>query len=930
MTPYDPGALIVPDISAPPPPEEGAAPESASSPDGESPRTADQLVELVRRYLPDWNGVGDPRFAQEEIGYKRRAAEKAAELLDEDELRQLATREQFGEILGRLKKVAQATNLLYLGTPSTGDLAVLHADNLEPRSFTEAVLDLLYGDGDSPDRLERFSTYLDERSLPNKWTFPTYLLFLRFPETEMFVKPRATRWFLDRAGAEIEFGSRPTAGAYRTILALVHALLTDLEPLGARDLIDVQSVLFVAYQVSRDMKQLQPSDAKRREIERLFEDFVRQYLDTEEGREHMAAYPKARQEAQQSFAEIKAAREAGEDVTDRVLLELLPYQDSERNREQGAWIHIAPAITGDLKKWFEAKGWRQPDDWNQVADAVFHFIEQATQSPGQLAEACRKFDALEWSTGLQAGMLSPSLNALRPDEFLLANSKPRLIINYLAGKKLTPKLVEYPEVNRTGKILIEHLADLLETGAAVGDGYRIDDVFDTFTHWLIAIRHFPVNRHWKVAPGEGAKYWDKWVEGGHMSIGWGDLGDLSRLSYEEFEQKRDELVEADGNMKPERLNQVWKFAHEIREGDKIVANEGTGKVLGFGTVTGPYEFHADDHDHGHRRPVDWDDTSPRDVDEGGWRRTLVTLDREKFEKLVGLPMDSDGDAADKTSENVNPRLPIPDLANALHLDPQEVERWVRAVERKKQVIFYGPPGTGKTYAAEHLADHLIGGGQGFTELIQFHPSYAYEDFMQGIRPEPLPGGGLDYPIRDGRFLAFCRRAQDTEDHRCVLIIDEINRANLSRVFGELMYLLENRERHIPLAAGGESFAIPGNVRIIGTMNTADRSIALVDHALRRRFAFLRMGPDYEVLRRFHETRDYAPEPLLALMTEVNQAIGDPHYELGITYFLLDDLEDQLADVWSLEIVPYLEEYFADRPDEVERFRWPNVQARLLP
>lgn len=181
----------------------------------------------------------------------------------------------------------------------------------------------------------------------------------------------------------------------------------------------------------------------------------------------------------------------------------------------------------------------------------------------------------------------------------------------------------------------EHLADLLETGVAAGEGgYRIEDVFDTFTHWLVAIRHFPVSRHWKVAPGEGARYWDDWLEGGHMSIGWNDLGDLSRLSREEFEQKRDEMVEADEDMKPDRLEQVWKFAHEIREGDKIVANQGTGKVLGFGTVSGPYAFLSDEDDHGHRRPVDWDDTVPRQVSEGGWRRTLVSLEREKFEELV--------------------------------------------------------------------------------------------------------------------------------------------------------------------------------------------------------------------------------------------------------------------------------------------------------
>jgi 5-methylcytosine-specific restriction enzyme B len=170
----------------------------------------------------------------------------------------------------------------------------------------------------------------------------------------------------------------------------------------------------------------------------------------------------------------------------------------------------------------------------------------------------------------------------------------------------------------------------------------------------------------------------------------------------------------------------------------------------------------------------------------------------------------------------------------------ELTKYVRAIDRKKQAIFYGPPGTGKTFLAEKIAMHLVGGGSGFVELIQFHPEVAYEDFIQGIRPEENTNGELRYPLVPGRFLDFCEKANQT-DGICVLIIDEINRANLSRVFGELMYLLEYREKAIYLAAG-RRFKIPSNVRIIGTMNTADRSIALVDHALTKKICFLELIP----------------------------------------------------------------------------------------
>ena len=270
------------------------------------------------------------------------------------------------------------------------------------------------------------------------------------------------------------------------------------------------------------------------------------------------------------------------------------------------------------------------------------------------------------------------------------------------------------------------------------------------------------------------------------------------------------------------------------------------------------------------------------------------------------------------------------LAAETGYEEAELERWVRAIERKGQAIFYGPPGTGKTFLAQRLARYLVGGGDGFVDLVQFHPAYAYEDFIQGIRPVTQVDGRLTYEMTPGRFLQFCQAVRERAGV-CVLIIDEINRANLSRVFGELMYLLEYREQSIPLAGGGH-FHIPGNVRLIGTMNTADRSIALVDHALRRRFAFIAVGPNYKLLRRYHEDRGtgFPAGRLVDVLQRLNERINDPNYAVGVTYFLRPDLGEQIAGVWRMEIEPYLEEYFFDRPEEVEAFRWERVREALWP
>lgn len=280
-------------------------------------------------------------------------------------------------------------------------------------------------------------------------------------------------------------------------------------------------------------------------------------------------------------------------------------------------------------------------------------------------------------------------------------------------------------------------------------------------------------------------------------------------------------------------------------------------------------------------------------------------------------------------EQINPLYPLPQLATDTGFAEAELARWVRAIERKKQAILYGPPGTGKTYLAEKLAEHLIGGEDGFRELVQFHPAYAYEDFIQGIRPRS-EGDHLSYPLVPGRLLEFCRRAQARQG-RCVLIIDEINRANLARVFGELMYLLEYRDREMPLAQGG-TLRLPSNVRLIGTMNTADRSIALVDHALRRRFAFIALSPNYDVLRHYHERHQtgFSVDGLINVLKRLNTAIDDPHYAVGMTFFFHKDLQDQLEDIWRMEIEPYLEEYFFDQPSQVDEFRWAEIGPQVLP
>ena len=264
--------------------------------------------------------------------------------------------------------------------------------------------------------------------------------------------------------------------------------------------------------------------------------------------------------------------------------------------------------------------------------------------------------------------------------------------------------------------------------------------------------------------------------------------------------------------------------------------------------------------------------------------------------------------------------------------------WISRLKRKQHLIFQGPPGTGKTYVAERVARALTSGSTGLIETVQFHPSYGYEDFMHGIRPVVDTGRQMTFERMPGRFLEFCKiasqRAQfssNKQDPPCVLIVDEINRANLSRVFGELMYLLEYRDKKIRLAGEDNPFSIPENVYIIGTMNTADRSIALVDHALRRRFSFVHLAPDYDVLRSQLERHNLHADSLVSALLTVNKNIGDRNYEVGISFFLKDGagLARTLKDIWEGEIEPYLEEYFYDQIEKLQPLRWEKLVAGIL-
>jgi hypothetical protein len=272
------------------------------------------------------------------------------------------------------------------------------------------------------------------------------------------------------------------------------------------------------------------------------------------------------------------------------------------------------------------------------------------------------------------------------------------------------------------------------------------------------------------------------------------------------------------------------------------------------------------------------------------------------------------------------------LADELFLPASWLQETLDLLAEKRQIVFYGPPGTGKTYVALELAKHITADGGEF-RTVQFHPSYSYEDFFEGYRPITVDGEAR-FALMPGPLRQMARAAHDDPMHPYVLIIDEINRGNIPKIFGELLFLLEYRSEVIrPQYSPTSAFSLPANLFLIGTMNTADRSIALVDAALRRRFYFKAFLPTEEpvasVLGNWLAANELADEPA-QLLGELNREIGQQEVSIGPAYFMTaDGSAPDLDRVWRYAILPLLEEYYyGTGRDVATEFSFGRLRERL--
>lgn len=456
--------------------------------------------------------------------------------------------------------------------------------------------------------------------------------------------------------------------------------------------------------------------------------------------------------------------------------------------------------------------------------------------------------------------------------------------------------------------------------------------------------------YWIYAPGEQAVFWDEYYQDGIMGLGWNKIGDLNNY------RKQQDLIAplkqhygAETSQK-NSADMLYSFAYEMKPGDIVFAKKGRSIIVGRGVVTSDYYYDGNREKHPHLRKVKWTHKGEWKTDSMLAMKTLTNITRytddvKQLNKLIEgkalpTPAESTGkqywwltrepfvDDEELTEEF--PPYSDEDFLKEVFMKKEDYEQLKSLLLRKKNLILQGAPGVGKTFAAKRLAFSIIGEkNKDRVKMVQFHQNYSYEDFVLGYKPNE--NGGFD--LKEGIFYQFCKKAAADKEHPYFFIIDEINRGNLSKIFGELLMMIEKdyRDTTMQMSYADKRLAVPSNVYLIGMMNTADRSLAMIDYALRRRFSFYEMKPAFDNPNFKEEIKKQtAPHlnELVKALEKLNEVIANDDslgtgFCIGHSYLCDLGEKNDLESIVEYDIIPMLREYWFDNN---ERF---NIETRKL-
>lgn len=440
--------------------------------------------------------------------------------------------------------------------------------------------------------------------------------------------------------------------------------------------------------------------------------------------------------------------------------------------------------------------------------------------------------------------------------------------------------------------------------------------------------------YWIYSPGKGAKIWDECYDNNIMAIGWDEIGDLRNYdSKDEIKQVMNKFYDPFRSYIHSACA-TWEFANEMKPGDIVFAKNGMHLIIGRGIVKSDYIYDPQRKEFKNIRKVEWTDRGEWECSRQSPMKTLTDITSfTDYVEQLNLFFNSDMLDDVETIETSYPTYDKDRFLDSVYMNDESYNTLVLLVKGKKNIILQGAPGVGKTFAAKRLAYSMMGvKDPNRVMMVQFHQSYSYEDFIMGFRPSEN-----GFKLKYGVFYEFCKRAEVDSDNDYFFIIDEINRGNLSKIFGELFMLLESDKRGVALQLlyADEKFSIPENLYIIGMMNTADRSLAMLDYALRRRFAFFDLKPAFESDGFKSYQKDLNSDKfdkLIECIKRLNLAIKSDEilgagFCIGHSYFCdldkfeVDELEAVLIRIVDFEIIPLLSEYWFDDVDMVNE--WSN-------
>ncbi|MBZ3936424.1 AAA family ATPase [Methanimicrococcus blatticola] len=566
--------------------------------------------------------------------------------------------------------------------------------------------------------------------------------------------------------------------------------------------------------------------------------------------------------------------------------------------------------------------------WN-LFEVAIHFADHPSESlTAEFIECYNKVsnqENVQWN-------LTMGLFWIRPFNYLNLDRVNRAFISnnfdgsFISNLKKLPPAKEYLELIRQFKLLFNQEDSLIQSFPDLS--YRA---------WLSSsgLSNSKTSKdyekkYWLYVPGNHSSKWDEFYSQKIMAIDWDEMGDLTQYSSKnDMKLKMKQLYGEEFSYKMWALA-TWQFANEIQIGDIVYVKKGYSNYLGRGIVVSDYQFDSDRNEFKHVRKINWTHKGEWESSENTTTKTLtdVTSYTEYVERLELLFMeDTPSEIFEEEKEIQYDSYSRKDFLQEVFMDEEEYDTLFNLIRIKKNIILQGAPGVGKTFAAKRLAYSIMGEKDPNRVMtVQFHQSYSYEDFILGFRPSKD-----GFELSPGPFYQFCKRAQDDDEQDYFFIIDEINRGNLSKIFGELLMLIENDKRgeKLRLLYSNELFSVPKNVHIIGMMNTADRSLAMIDYALRRRFAFFEMKPAFDSSQfknRMNGLSSSKYESLVFCVKELNEVIQKDEslgvgFRIGHSYLCTDEpiTNRWLKAVIDHELIPLLEEYWFDDPIKISEW-----------